>query len=125
MKTRSLFICAFFLVITMASSLKIAGTMGYYALFTEDFVERFCENKTRPEVQCNGKCVLSKMLAKKEQEERKPFNLDWLRTETILFLDTIDSVSFETFPISKIKRFLHSDFYRFHFIKKIIIPPKQ
>ena len=99
--------------------------MGYYALFTEDFVERFCENKARPELQCNGKCVLSKMLAKKEQEERKPLNFDWLRTETILFLDTMDSVSFETFPIYKIKRFLHSDFYRFHFIKEIIIPPKQ
>lgn len=109
----------------MASSLKIAGTMGYYALFTEDFVERFCENKTRPELQCNGKCVLSKMLAKKEQEERKPLNLDWLRTETILFLDSLDSVNFEIFPVYKIKRFLHTDFYRFHLIKKIIIPPKH
>lgn len=112
-----------FLVITIANSLKIAGTLGYYALFTEDFIEKYCENKERPELQCDGKCALSKMLAQKKQEEREPLNLDWLKTETLLFLGALSSINFDIFPVIRRHRFLHSDLYRFRYPQKIIIPP--
>ena len=37
-------------------------------------VSKLCENKDKPELQCNGKCYLSKMLAKSAQEEEEaPF----------------------------------------------------
>ncbi|NNK19429.1 MAG: hypothetical protein HKP49_09780, partial [Maribacter sp.] len=49
MKKYRFIISLLFLLLTLTGSLKIAGTIGYYALFTEDFVERFCENKERPE----------------------------------------------------------------------------
>lgn len=114
-----------FLAITMASSLKIAATLGYYALFTQDFIERYCENKEIPELQCDGKCTLSKMLLQKKQEENKPLNLDWLKVETILFLGRVSSIKFEAFLIYKTNGFLHTDLYRFHYIQKIIIPPRD
>lgn len=107
----------------MTSSLKIAATLGYYALFTQDFIERYCENKERPELKCDGKCTLSKMLQQKKQEENKPINIDWLKTETILFLGSVCSIKFEAFPINKTNGFLHTDLYRFHYIQKMIIPP--
>lgn len=123
MKTKSLFIASIFLAITIASSLKIACTLGYYALFTEDFIERYCINKERPELQCDGKCALSKMLTEKKQEEREPLNLDWLKTETLLFLGILHSVSFETFSIFRTNLFLHINLYQFRHIQNIIIPP--
>ncbi|TLF44399.1 hypothetical protein [Maribacter aurantiacus] len=123
MQLKSLGITCLFLAITVASSLKIAGTLGYYALFTEDFIERYCENKERPELQCDGKCALSKMLAQKKQEEREPINLDWLKTETILFLENVSSVGFETFPIVRTNKFRHINLYRFRYIQHIVIPP--
>ena len=124
MKVNTLAITSLFLVITIAGSLKIAGTLGYYALFTEDFVERFCENKERPELQCNGKCALSKMLAKKKQEERKPLNLDWLKTETILFLETLSALDFEVFSVLKRVYAKQINLYNFRFVPVTIIPPR-
>lgn len=124
MKVNTLAITSLFLVITIAGSLKIAGTLGYYALFTEDFVERFCENKERPELQCNGKCALSKMLAKKKQEERKPLNLDWLKTETILFLETLSALDFKVFSVLKRVYAKQINLYNFRFVPVTIIPPR-
>lgn len=59
MKLSDLAISVLFLVITMANSLKATATFGYYALFTEGFIERFCENKDKPMLQCDGKCALA------------------------------------------------------------------
>lgn len=124
MKVNTLAITSLFLVITIASSLKIAGTLGYYALFTEDFIEKYCENKERPELQCDGKCVLSKMLAEKKQEERKPLNLDWLKTETILFLETLSALDFKVFSVLKGVYAKQINLYNFRFVPVTIIPPR-
>jgi hypothetical protein len=50
-------------------TLKSALIVGYYTLFTDDFIENFCVNKDQPELNCDGKCFLSKMLNKSDQQE--------------------------------------------------------
>ena len=50
-------------------TLKSAVLMSYYTLFTDDFIENFCVNKDQPELNCDGKCFLSKMLNKSDQHE--------------------------------------------------------
>ncbi|MGB5664731.1 hypothetical protein, partial [Eudoraea sp.] len=91
MKLSSLVISTLFLIIILANSFKIVGTIGYYGLFTQDFIERFCENKDKPELQCDGKCELSKMLLQQTEEDKTPINLELLKNEIVLFFNTINT----------------------------------
>lgn len=41
----------------------IAGHIAYYQLNIDYITEKFCENKEKPQLQCNGKCHLAKELS--------------------------------------------------------------
>jgi len=123
-KKYSLAVSILFLVITLTSSLKIAGTIGYYALFTEDFVERFCENKERPELNCDGKCELSKMLLQESNDENPPLNLDFLRTETVLFLELGMEIDFVVYSNISQRTDKYTNFYSFIPLEKELQPPR-
>lgn len=123
MKKYSHQISIVFLTIVLASGLRIAGTMGYYAMFTEDFVERFCENKERPELQCDGKCFLSKML-QESSNETQPINFDFLKTGTILFLTATSKYTLFENTDDPIVNRMYSNFYHFNFISGDIRPPQ-
>ena len=123
-KISSILISILFLVITLANSLKIAGTIGYYAIFTEDFIESYCVNKERPELNCDGKCELSKLLMRETSNEAPPINLDLLKTEIVLFL--VSSASFDLNYQSEVRSTnpLYLNLYNFSFIQKTIQPPE-
>ncbi len=38
------------------------GTLGYYQLHIDTIIKKYCINKTKPKLQCNGKCYLSQQL---------------------------------------------------------------
>lgn len=97
--------------------------MGYYALFTEDFVERFCENKAKPALNCDGKCALSKMLLQEADDERTPINLDWLNHETVLFIDSLLTVEFTQIKKNVLACLEYRNLYDFSFSKRIVHPP--
>jgi len=123
-KKCSLIISILFLVITLATSLKIAGTIGYYALFTEDFVERFCENKDKPKLQCDGKCALSKILLQESGDDTPTLNLDLLKTETILFLESSMQIDFSTKTDKSFTINEYANLYCFSLVRKEIQPPQ-
>jgi len=122
--SKVLILTLFFLVITIGSSLKLSMTMGYYALFTENFIERFCENKDKPELQCDGKCALSKMLLQKAQEDKKPLNIDWLKNETVLFYVVPERINFPEYTSVKVTTNSYKNLYQFKFTQRIIHPPR-
>ncbi len=124
MKWSSFAISTLFVLVTLSSSLKIAGTMGYYALFTEDFVERFCENKAKPALNCDGKCALAKMLLQQADEEQAPINLDWLKNETVLFIASFFTVNFSQLSTIELNNLQYSNLYDFRFMNRIIHPPQ-
>ncbi|MGB5436618.1 MAG: hypothetical protein WBM98_12065 [Maribacter sp.] len=115
----------FFLVITLTSSLKIAGTLGYYALFTEDFIERYCENKARPELHCDGKCYLAKMLLQESKDDTPPINIDLLKNETVLFLEENLTYDFVGDRESEMANYGYTNHYHFSFLKEEIQPPRS
>lgn len=41
--------------------LRVSFTFVYYKLDPIGFIEELCENKDKPELQCNGKCHLKKV----------------------------------------------------------------
>ncbi len=124
MKKSSVLVSILFLVLTLTSSLKIAGTIGYYTLFTEDFVERFCENKERPELNCDGKCALSKMLLQESKDETPPLNIDFLKTETVLFLEPGMEIEFSVYINEPLKNSNSNNHYSFDLLKIELQPPR-
>ncbi len=124
MKLSDLAISVLFLVITMANSLKVTATFGYYSLFTEDFIERFCENKDKPMLQCDGKCELSKMLLQEADDDQMPINLELLKNESILFLAAMFKVDIIEFPTSSLADLYYMDYYTFDFSDNMIHPPR-
>ena len=83
----------------------------YYSLDREGFIEQLCENKDKPELNCNGKCMLMQMLrAQAEDDEPMPvigwedvlvFFMERLSTNNCLPLDIIQNDIFKEFRIKK------------------------
>lgn len=48
-------------------------TLNYFVNQTE-IIDLFCVNKEKPQLQCQGKCHLTKELAKTDQQEDTPFS---------------------------------------------------
>jgi hypothetical protein len=98
--------------------------MSYYALFTDDFVERFCENTARPELNCDGKCALSKMLLQEAGDDKTPINLDWLKNETVLFVAPLSTFRFSPLYTTEFNALEYGVLYDFQFSERIIHPPQ-
>lgn len=59
------------LTLITASSLQQLGVLGMY-WFSQDYItEKFCVNKDKPELQCNGKCHMKDMVAENTEKESK------------------------------------------------------
>jgi len=56
--------------------------LGMY-IFNYDYIANvLCENKDIPEMKCNGKCYLSKMIARdREQNKENPFETSVLKVD--------------------------------------------
>ncbi|MFD0962712.1 hypothetical protein [Pseudofulvibacter geojedonensis] len=46
----------------IAKPLYVGSVYGNYFLDIDGFIEKYCVNKTKVELQCNGKCELAKQL---------------------------------------------------------------
>lgn len=51
-----------------------SAVIGIYELNTSEYIAEFCENQDEPELECNGKCHLSKQLVdiQKEPQSNEP-----------------------------------------------------
>jgi hypothetical protein len=62
-----------------------------YSFFNDSFTAQFCENKTKLELKCNGKCELKKISTEKKNQE--PSKKVFTNTE-VVFLNTTQNHSF-------------------------------
>lgn len=113
-----------FLAIALAGTLKVAGTLGYYLLFTENFIETLCENKDRPELHCDGKCVLSQMMSQEDREKSNGINLDFLKIPTVFFLHAPVQVELRPVFIPRHSYPAYSNHYHFRLMDRILHPPR-
>lgn len=57
-------------IIVVQSASKLAIVINFE--FNKDFIiAKFCENKAKPKVRCNGKCHLKKQLQKEDKKEKQ------------------------------------------------------
>ena len=56
-------------MLLLGTTLRVSLVYTYYLVDRSDFIERLCENRDKPELKCDGKCYLGKML-KAQQDTR-------------------------------------------------------
>jgi hypothetical protein len=114
----------FFIVLN--ATMKNSIMLLLYEYQTDLFVELFCENKSRPQLHCNGKCKMAK-LYKEQQEEEAEHMIRELQQAPIYILpisiSRIPTAHF--FERPRAKRYLPPrHLYHFLFSAKADQPPE-
>ena len=100
-----------------------------YVMNYDYIVNVLCENKDQPQLNCDGKCYLSKQLAKESQQSKEnPFSDHPTKTElhqilyfgTVLNFQTYDALHFKTKSIFGYPERLNT----LLFVFEIIQPPE-
>ena len=76
------------LTLITASSMQQLSLLGMY-WFTQDYIaEKFCVNKDKPELQCNGKCHMKDMLADNAEKE-EPKTISHVENVLPVYMDEL------------------------------------
>ena len=70
------------------NSLRVSITYAYYYMDMTDFIERLCENKDAPELECNGKCHLKKV-AQNNTNDDVPFKEISFKENTLFVVNQV------------------------------------
>ena len=111
--------------------LFIAGHIAYYELNIDYITEKFCENKEKPELQCNGKCHLAQELAivaadTPKQQENGVKIVTAFESFTPLFYDLKEQQSTLVDPTYSFKNkvsFFYKDCYSYSCEYSLLKPP--
>lgn len=108
------------MLIIIIGIFKQSFFFGYYVVFTENFIENFCENKDKPELECDGKCFLSDLIEKKNSDsvEIPPY----IEKQLVLFFQESQLHHFA--PIeTTISLFNYANLYQFDYLSFSFKPP--
>ena len=72
MKISTLVITSLLMVLIVFNSIRVSLTYAYYKLDPIGFVENLCENKDKPQLQCNGKCQLMRVAESQNSDQNTP-----------------------------------------------------
>jgi len=98
----------FLLLLIIFNSTKASLAYTYYALDPIGFVENLCENKDKPELQCNGKCQLMKIAESQNSNQNIPKSIIDFK-ELILYPSP--NTSFQLTKVKTTKRLHFSSHY--------------
>lgn len=98
-----------------------AGVWINYEINKSEIIKQFCENKDKPELKCDGKCHMKKMMM--DEGGEKGDDIITTLPEIQLFFDcfAIDIHQIETIDD---RTTVYSDLYSFRFLDDIDIPPR-
>lgn len=109
--------------ILLFNTLQVSLTYAYYEIDPIGFIEQLCENKEKPELKCNGKCQLKKVVENSADNDKLPNLIDF--KELQLFKETTQGINtFEEFIIAK-QCFEYQNLYTFLEQFDCFHPPKQ
>jgi hypothetical protein len=97
-----------------------------YVVNYDYIVETLCINKDKPELNCNGKCYLSKELAKTNDSESTPFSKGKTSGQKLLdiyILPEITEIKNTDQSYRVNFNFIYQKNYSFLFLKHIFRPP--
>jgi len=99
------------------------GIVGWYELNTKSITQKYCVNKSKPQLHCNGKCHLRKQLDKAGSKQSK--DQENKQTEWVAFiLPDVFAPATATALTSIIKHFAPQNFYSFLHLYSVFHPPQ-
>ena len=104
-------------------SLRVSITYAYYYIDTANFIERLCENKDKPQLECNGKCHLKKVAKNNTTNEQTPTKLIDFK-ELILFVNHQKKYSINLIFLKKIETTNYNNLYTYTSIDSLYRPPQ-
>ncbi|MCT3745493.1 hypothetical protein ACR78Z_03990 [Sphingobacterium thalpophilum] len=97
-----------------------------YEYDTALFISLFCENQNKPQLKCNGKCKLAKML-KEQKEEEAAKVLKQLQTEVLYYPQPVFTYPSRPEKFEEVKRkhpLSNQSLYSFLFTMRNDKPPE-
>ncbi|MEQ3656569.1 MAG: hypothetical protein ABNH00_11950 [Dokdonia sp.] len=94
------------ILVALTMLFKPLWPVADYVANYDYIIKVLCENKDKPELKCNGKCYLSKQLAKEAQEsDEAPFNSqDKTEIPVVLFCASEGMYDVPLVPALTVKR---------------------
>ena len=123
MKLYNQILTGFLLAIMFWNTFQVSMTYAFYYVSPLDFIEQFCENKDKPELQCNGKCHLKEVATKSSPNDKVP-------SEYITFKDfsvfVVSNFSYRLLKIRKNNKNIiqYNNLYAFIDKPSVYHPPK-
>lgn len=123
MKTIKPYLALLFSLTVLLFTVKSAFWLSYYLVFTDNFIENYCENTDKPELECDGKCFLSDVLDKKETET--PKNASIYLESKLIFTTVLfeNDIVLDSFILQKPHTFFYTSFYKFQYLQSSFKPP--
>lgn len=87
-------------LIILAKMMAMPIFLMQYSLNKNFIAENLCENKAKPEMHCNGKCYLSKKLAKGNDNQDAQNQKGGTKITITDFCESIDKTSFKLSPLN-------------------------
>lgn len=123
LSNRKLFTSLFLSSLILYNTLRVSFTYIYYNLDPIGFIEELCENKDTPELQCNGKCHLKKVMETSQQSENKPIHLIEFK-DVILYSQNISEHEFLSVNLNRSLFDSYINNYKFLVDFPLFHPPK-
>ena len=76
-------------MLLLFNSTKVSLTYAYYNLDPIGFIEALCVNQDKPELECNGKCHLKKVVQSQDKKQNTPESIIDFK-ELTLFSNTFE-----------------------------------
>ncbi len=111
-----------FLMATLFHNVRFTYLVSFYTLNNESFTELFCENKDKPELECNGKCSLTKAGIALDKE-KNDLTLNSFQKEIIFYVNFMGSENSFVLSETYLSNFEYLNTYSFLFTKQITHPP--
>ena len=124
MKISAYIVLVFLTCLILFNSIKASLTYAYFELDPIGFIENLCENKDKPELQCNGKCHLKKVAQSQDKQQTTPESIIDFK-ELILYPSPTSNFDLPVRIYSKKQQQLaYQNLYYFHNSKNCFHPPR-
>lgn len=85
------------LIATILPTFSPWGTIAYYQINKEYITRVLCENRDKPQLNCNGQCYLAKKLKAQEEQKDKQTG-DFVQNLPVLNLFSTSFIAYEFLP---------------------------
>lgn len=111
-------------ILILFNSTRVSLTYAYYKLDPVGFIEALCVNKDKPELQCNGKCHLNKVLKSQDKDQDIPENVVDFK-ELLLYTITLEKIIFkQKNDLKKQNTSIYKNLYSYNSINDCFHPPQ-